>query len=166
MLQKVAAVLFHVFLLLPLHDTLRDIKSDEKSLYFSKLTHLYEKLGISNGADIARRQVFTGILSDAINAESKSPREEKFVRDTEIIYFSEADGSFEVRLVTDSLRSGLQYALVRGTADFSSFGANVSSIQKLDASLYAEGKLRKGGVMGTSFNNGSKGRRSCTRRSN
>ena len=154
MLLKVAVVLFF---LLPLHDTLQDNEiGDEKSSYLKKLTQLYEKLGFSNGAERARRQVLTGMLSDALNEGAKAPGEERFFRDAEITYLSERDGSFEVRLLTSSLRAtSSDYELVRGDADFAHFVANVSSIQKLDKSLYAGNKVRK--RRNIEFNNGSKG---------
>ena len=156
MLLKVAVALFF---LLPLHDTLQHNEIGEKSSYLKKLTQLYETLGFSEGAERARRQVLTGMLSDALNEGTKSPGEERFVRDAEITYLSEKDGSFEVRLLTSSLRTtSSDYELVRGNADFAHFVANVSSIQKLDLSLYAGDKVRKRrNIESTPFNNGSKG---------
>ena len=151
MLLRIAVALF---LFLPLHDTLQDKENDGKYSYFKKLTQLYDKLGLSNGEELARRQILAGLLSDALNRDTRSPREERFIRDTEVTYISEENGSFEVRLLTDSLQqTSPQYELVRGTADFAGIVASVTSIRTLDPSLY---KRRR--VENTPFNNGSKGK--------
>lgn len=153
-----AATLVLFFLTLPLHDTHIEEESNEKSAYLEKLTFLYKNLGL-NGEEIAQRRVLTGLLSNALNA-GKTPREERTVRDVEIMQLQgERRKTFEAKILTDSLQASLEYHYVSGTVDFADFELVLSSTQKLDLSSYATKRPRKASVYpkDTPVNNGSKG---------
>ena len=159
MLKATDAVFFLLLLLTAAHSDRTDRESGEISLYLRRITDLYRRVGIRNAIDLARSQVFTGLLSDALNAETKCPREEIVVRDVQLSYLSEVDGNFSAYVLTESLRDSLQYRHVRGAADFSRFRAHVTSSQALDLGLYKSTASR--GLKNTSFNNGSKGTYVC-----
>ena len=150
-----AAILIVSLLLLPQYKASTDPQIVEKSLYLEKLTELYRKLGLSGDAagQLARRLVLMGMLSDVLNAGIRSPREEITVRDVQVSFLSEQDGSFEASVLVDSLQNSLEYCILLGTADFSAFLAHVTSLKPLSLSLYEGGKLSRN----PPFNNGSKG---------
>ena len=150
-----------LFLLQPLYGTQREEERNEKSLYFKKLTFLYDHLGL-NGEEIAQRHVLSGLLSDALNAGSKTPREEITIRDVEIVQLTGDGGggkSFEAKLLTDSLQASLEYHHVTGTVDFASFELALSGVERLEPSSHVTQRSRRVAASHkhTPVNNGSKG---------
>lgn len=153
MFRGVSAILLILFI--PLCGThVSEYERKERALYFQKLVRLYDVLGL-NGGDRARQQVLMGMVSDAINT-GKSPREERALRDVELIHFS--GGSFEALLLTESLVSP-EYLHIKGTVDFSSFEIDVSDITELDIAHYVRDKYKAQTrhLKDTPVNNGSKG---------
>lgn len=145
---------------LPLCCTHIEDKRKAKVLYFQKLTQIYDELGL-NGKELAQRHVLMGLLSDATNTGS-TPREERTVRDMELIELA-TDGSFEARLLTESLSASFKCMGIQGTVDFASFSIAVSRTTKLGLSLCVKDRI--GGdptstriTKDTHVNNGSKGK--------
>lgn len=158
MLRIVSAVFLVIFI--PLSSThIGEYEREEQALYFQKLIRLYDVLGL-NGQDLAEHQIIMGMLSEAINT-GRSPREERALRDMELIHFS--GGSFEARLLTESLVTS-EYLHIKGTVNFSSFEIDVSDITELDLPYHARDRLKAQTrhLEDTPVNNGSKGIQLCT----
>jgi hypothetical protein len=153
--KKMLAFPVLFLLLLPHYDALHEKESSEKSLYIKKLTQIYDAVGL-DGRDLARRHALMGLLSDELNSGTQTPREERLVLDMEIAGSSEDGGSFEARILTDSLQRSLRYELIRGTVSFETLEIALTSVQKLELSAYAGKRFGKSTAY-ASFNNGSKG---------
>ena len=122
---------------------------------------MYERLGL-DGKELAQSQVLTGLVSDAIN-QGASHREERRVRDMELLSLEEG-GSFQARLLTDSLARSLEYYLVEGVVSFVDVSVAISNVEQLHPGLYAQQKRKRSAAMGrgreaegTAVNNGSTG---------
>ena len=134
---------------------------DERRAYLEALTEVYERLGL-DGKELAQSQVLTGLVSDAIN-QGASHQEERRVRDMELLSLEEG-GSFQARLLTDSLARSLEYYLVEGVVSFVDVSVAVSNVEQLHPGLYAQQKRKRSAAMGrgreaegTAVNNGSTG---------
>lgn len=145
--------MLRTFLLLLLLISFSDTDGNYKAFYLQKMTDLYNNLGAPNGVEVARHQVMLGLISDALNDKSANPREEVVVKDLQIFDWAEAEGEFKARILTDSLQSSLQYSLVQGTVNYTTFQTHVTSLQKLDIRLYSS----ETHDLHSSFNNGSEG---------
>lgn len=137
-------------------------EKDERRAYLETLAKVYESLGL-DGKELAQRQVLTGLVSDVINLGA-SRREERRIRDMELLNFEEG-GSFQARLLTDSLARTLEYYLVEGVVDFADVSVAISNVEQLHPRLYAQQKRRRSSVIGrgrdaggTAVNNGSTGK--------
>ena len=129
---------------------------DESKETTQGLAQLYDNIGL-NGKELTERYVLMGLLSYAINT-GKSPREERTVRDMELV---ERGDEFVAKTLTQSLAASFQYLEIRGSADYESFRIHLTNVTELNLSDYA-GKKRCPAFTsclkdGLHINNGSKG---------
>ena len=120
------------------------------------LAQLYDSTGL-DGKELTERYVLMGLLSNAING-GKSPREERTVRDMELV---ERGDEFVARVLTQSLAASFEYLETRGSVDYESFVIQLTNVTELNLSDYAGKKRCPASTSclkdGVHVNNGSKG---------
>ena len=129
---------------------------DESKETTQGLAQLYDNIGL-DGKELTERYVLMGLISNAINA-GKSPREERTVRDMEMV---ERGDEFLARTLTQSLAASFEYLEIRGSVDYESFMIHLTNVTELNLSDYAGKKRCPASTSclkdGVHVNNGSKG---------
>ena len=134
---------------------------EERSTYFENLVQFLGALHPSGGV-VARELVLAGLVSESINKEA-SPREERWVRNVEVLNLLNEKGYFEARLLMQSLRRPWEYYLVDGNVDFAKGSVALSNMKKLPVSAYARERKERNRMSrgerreGVAVNNGSNG---------